>query len=88
MVRCRVFVSGRVQGVWFRESCRREADANGVAGWIRNRADGRVEAVFEGEPAAVTRMIAWCREGPPRADVLDIETSEEAIEGLSGFAVR
>ena len=85
MVRCRVIVSGRVQGVWFRQSCRAEAVANGVAGWVRNRADGRVEAVFEGADAAVTRMVAWCREGPPRAEVVDVDVSEEPVEGLVGF---
>jgi acylphosphatase len=74
--------------VWFRESCRREAAARGVAGWVTNRADGRVEAVFEGREAAVAEMVAWCRRGPPRAEVTGIDVSEEAPEGLSGFRVR
>jgi acylphosphatase len=87
MIRCRVIVSGRVQGVWFRQSCRHEAIANGVAGWVRNRADGRVEAVFEGDDGAVTRMVAWCRHGPRRAEVTDVEVAEEPEEGLTGFDV-
>ena len=80
---------GRVQGVFFRESTRREADARGVAGWVRNRDDGAVEAVFEGEPGAVEAMVAWCREGPEGAVVEDIEASlEEDPDGLTGFEVR
>ena len=77
-----------VQGVWFRESCRREAAARGVAGWVSNRADGRVEAVFEGSEPAVAEMVAWCRMGPPRAEVTGIDVSEELPEGLVGFRVR
>jgi acylphosphatase len=77
-----------VQGVWFRESCRREAVARGVAGWVANRIDGGVEAVFEGPEPAVGEMVAWCRMGPPRADVTDVEVSQEPPEGLVGFRVR
>ena len=84
----RVVVSGHVQGVWFRESCRREADERGVAGWARNRADGTVEAVFEGQESAVAQVVAWCRRGPPRAVVTGVDVVEEAPEGLSGFRVR
>ena len=58
-----MFVSGRVQGVWFRGTCQEQARAFGVTGWVRNAYDGRVEAVFEGPPAAVDRMVAWCHEG-------------------------
>jgi acylphosphatase len=87
-VRRRVVVSGRVQGVFFRDSCRREAAALGVAGWVRNRADGRVEAVFEGDADAVERLVAWCRSGPSRADVDAVEVHEEAPAGERGFAVR
>ena len=88
IVRRRVVVSGRVQGVWFRESCRREAESLGVAGSVRNRADGAVEAVFEGESAAVLALVAWCRTGPPRADVEHVEVADETPEGVAGFRVR
>jgi acylphosphatase len=81
-------VSGRVQGVWFRESCREEAVLHGVSGWIRNLADGRVEAVFEGDPAAVDALVAWCHEGPLRARVRDVERLDELPASVSGFAVR
>jgi acylphosphatase len=86
--RQRVFVSGRVQGVWFRESCREQAVATGVAGWVRNRSDGRVEAVLEGAPAAVARVVAWCRTGPGRARVDGVEVLDEAPVGEVGFRVR
>ena len=85
--RAHVVVRGLVQGVWFRESCRREADERGVAGWVRNRMDGAVEAVFEGPPAGVAQMVAWCRRGPPRAEVSGVDVTEEAAEGLVGFRV-
>jgi acylphosphatase len=81
-------VSGLVQGVWFRDSCRREAVARDVAGWVRNRMDGTVEAVFEGPEAAVAQCVAWCRIGPPRADVAGITVTEEPAEGLVGFQLR
>lgn len=86
--RVRVFVSGLVQGVWFREGCRKEALANGVAGWVRNLADGRVEACLEGGPDAVDRVVAWCREGPLRAQVTGVEVVEEDPVGEVGFRVR
>nr|WP_179419600.1 acylphosphatase [Streptomyces sp. TLI_235] len=88
MIRRRVVVAGVVQGVFFRDTCRREAAAAGVAGWVRNLPDGRVEAVFEGEPAAVERLVAWCGRGPSRAVVEERRISEEAPEGLTGFEVR
>ena len=81
-------MTGRVQGVWFRDSVRREAIARGVAGWVRNRADGSVEAVFEGDPSAVAQCVSWCRQGPPRAEVTGVDVSEEPPEGLAGFAIR
>jgi acylphosphatase len=87
-IRRRVWVSGRVQGVAFRAATRRTAQAAGVAGFVRNLADGRVEAVFEGEPGAVAALLAWCREGPGGARVDGVEIREEAPEGLSGFAIR
>jgi acylphosphatase len=89
LVRRRVVVSGRVQGVWFRESCRREAEAiGGIAGWVRNRGDGQVEAVFEGESAAVLAMTTWCRLGPPRAEITGVDVTEEAPTGEVGFRIR
>lgn len=87
-VRRRVVISGRVQGVWFRDSCRRHAEEVGVSGWVANRLDGSVEAAFEGDPNDVERIIAWCRIGPPRADVVELRVTEEPVEGLVGFRVR
>ncbi|HEX5616224.1 MAG TPA: acylphosphatase [Acidimicrobiia bacterium] len=87
-VRVRVHVQGRVQGVWFRESCRREAEAVGVSGWVRNLGDGRVQAELEGPPAAVARVVAWCREGPSRARVDGVETEMLTPLGGAGFRVR
>jgi acylphosphatase len=87
-MRARVVVSGRVQGVWFRDSCRREAVARDLTGWVRNRMDGTVEAVFEGPAPAVAQLVAWCRMGPPRADVTGIDVVEEPPEGLVGFRIR
>jgi acylphosphatase len=87
-VRRRVLVSGRVQGVWFRESCREQATLAGVAGWARNLFDGRVEVVLEGPPAAVDRVVAWCGLGPNRARVESVAVVEEAPVGERGFRVR
>jgi acylphosphatase len=83
-----VFVAGRVQGVWFRESCREQAVALGVTGWIRNLADGRVEVVLEGPEAAVERVVQWCHDGPSRAHVERVEVQVEDLIGESGFHVR
>lgn len=88
VVRRRVVVEGRVQGVWFREACREQAVALGVAGWVRNLADGTVEGVFEGPPATVERLVTWCRTGPSRARVDRVATSEEIPVGDAGFRVR
>ena len=79
---------GQVQGVFFRDSTRRAADSRGVAGWVCNREDGAVEAWFEGADDAVTAMIEWARNGPPRAEVDAIEVVEAEPSGLSGFDVR
>ena len=81
-------VSGRVQGVWFRDECRTEARALGVNGFARNCADGTVEAEFEGPEAAVERMIAWCRTGSARARVDSTEVERIATVGEPGFRVR
>jgi acylphosphatase len=88
VVRRHVWVSGRVQGVWFRQSCADAARAAGVAGWVRNGADGRVEAVFEGEEPAVARLVSWCRQGPVRAVVTGVEVVQEEPEGFAGFAIK
>jgi acylphosphatase len=86
--RRRVVVHGQVQGVFFRDSTQEEAERRGVAGWVTNRGDGAVEAVFEGDPEAVDAMVSFCREGPSAADVDNVEESDEEPEGLSSFEVR
>jgi acylphosphatase len=88
VIRRRVLVSGRVQGVWFRDACRSEARRMGVHGWVRNLRDGRVEAAFEGEPDAVNEMANWCQHGPPHAEVAAVEIVDEAPVGESGFRIR
>jgi acylphosphatase len=88
MIRRHVVVRGFVQGVFFRDSVRRLASSLGVSGWVRNTGDGAVEAVFEGEPDAVARLVDFCRRGPRGARVDDVELSEEIVEGLSGFSIR
>ncbi len=88
IVRRRLRVTGRVQGVWFRESCREVAGRLGVAGSVRNRADGTLEVVVEGGQHEVEALVAWCRSGPPAAEVTDVEVADERPEGLTGFRVR
>jgi acylphosphatase len=87
MVRRRVIVHGRVQGVGFRMSVARRATTRGVAGWVRNLPDVSVEALFEGEPDAVESLVHYCRRGPLGAAVSGVDVFEEAPEGLAGFAV-
>lgn len=87
-VRAHVVVSGRVQGVWYRQGCWEAADAAGVRGWVRNRSDGTVEAVLEGSPVAVDRVVAWMRVGPPRAVVDHLRVTREAPQGEGSFRVR
>ncbi|CAA9323445.1 MAG: Acylphosphate phosphohydrolase, putative [uncultured Friedmanniella sp.] len=87
MIRRRVVVTGRVQGVFFRDSTRREARRRQVAGWVTNRPDGSVEAVFEGEPDAVEAVVAWTRRGPVRARVESHTVTEEEPAGEDGFRV-
>jgi acylphosphatase len=84
-LRRRVLIKGRVQGVGFRWSCRRMAEAQGLAGWCRNLPDGRVEACFEGDPAAVEAALAWCREGPSSAIVTSVDVTPETPQGERGF---
>jgi len=88
VIRRRVVVHGHVQGVFFRDSARRLAQQHGVAGWISNRWDGAVEAVFEGEEDAVERLVDFCRKGPRGAQVASVEVTDEEPESLSGFTVR
>jgi acylphosphatase len=87
-VRRRVVAHGRVQGVFFRDSVRREAARRGVAGWARNCPDGTAEAVFEGPEDAVAAMVAFVRAGPGHASVDRVDVDDEAPEGLSAFDVR
>lgn len=86
-VRCRVIVSGRVQGVYYRHTCRAVARELGVNGWVCNRRDGTVEIVAEGSRDAVGELIAWCREGPPLADITSLEIIDETPAGERGFRV-
>lgn len=87
-VRRRVVVHGRVQGVFFRDSVRERAGGGGLAGWVRNRDDGAVEAVFEGDRDAVDELVRFCESGPSSADVERVDVSDEEHEGLQGFDVR
>lgn len=87
MIRRRVIVEGRVQGVFFRDTMRRLAQSRGVAGWVRNRADGSVEAVLEGEPEAVEALVRFAGEGPRGADVRAVDVRDEPLEGLDGFHI-
>ena len=88
MIRRRALVRGRVQGVFFRDTTRRRAESLGVAGWARNRDDGAVEVVAEGEGDAVDRLVDYVRRGPGHAEVSDVDVTEEEPEGLSGFDTR
>ena len=87
-VRRRLLVSGRVQGVFFRDTCRRVAEEEKVSGWASNLSDGRVEVVLEGDEGAVERVLQWCREGTDWAHVDSVDVSDEDPEGLSGFVIR
>jgi len=86
--RARVFVSGRVQGVYYRASTREEAERRGVDGWVRNLDDGRVEAVFEGSCEAVEAMVEWCHTGSRLAAVEDVAVDCESPAGEDGFRIR
>lgn len=87
-VRRRIRIRGDVQGVNFREATRRKATEAGVAGWVTNRSDGSVEAVFEGPPEAVDQLVEFCEEGPTPARVDRVDVTEEQPETLTGFDVR
>jgi len=86
-LRLRLSIRGRVQGVWFRESTRIEAERLGVNGWVRNCADGSVEAVLEGDAVAVRLMEKWCRTGPGGARVVDVKAAPEPVANEKGFRV-
>jgi acylphosphatase len=88
LIRRKVTSHGRVQGVFFRDSTRERAKTHGVAGWVRNTADGAVEAVLEGPPEAVDRVTRFLETGPPSADVQSTDVDEQEPEGLSGFEIR
>ncbi|CAN5808017.1 acylphosphatase [soil metagenome] len=87
-VRRRVVVGGRVQGVFFRDECRRRARELGLRGWVSNRPDGRVEIEAEGSPDVVDRLVDWARTGPPHAEVAGVEVTDLDPTGLPGFEVR
>ena len=87
-LRAHVFVSGRVQGVYYRANTRDTAQERGVEGWVRNLDDVRVEAVFEGDRVAVESMVEWCHEGSPQANVEEVSVEYGEPEGASGFEVR
>lgn len=86
--RAHVYVSGRVQGVFYRATTRDTAREHGVGGWVRNLDDGRVEAVFEGPESAVEAMVEWCHTGSPAAEVDDVDASYEEPKGIERFEVR
>jgi len=88
VARRRLVLHGRVQGVWFRDSARHEAERRGVAGWAANLDDGTVEVVLEGAPEAVAAVEAWCGVGPPQAEVERVDATDEPPAGLAGFSVR
>ncbi|GGN88660.1 acylphosphatase [Actinoplanes lobatus] len=88
MIRKHVLAEGLVQGVFFRDSCRRVACRHAVRGWVRNLPDGRVEAVFEGDPEGVAQLVSWARTGPTGARVDNLEVHEEPAEGFDAFTIR
>ena len=87
-VRVHVVATGVVQGVWFRHACREAARAEGLGGWVRNRADGAVEAELEGPAAAVDRVVAWFRTGPPRARVDSVDVNVVEVVGDQRFRIH
>jgi acylphosphatase len=88
VIRKRVMISGEVQGVFFRDTCRRIALRQGVTGWVRNLPDRRVEAVFEGPVEPVQSLVDWASQGPCEAIVAHVDVRDEPPEGLSGFTIR
>lgn len=88
MARAHVFVSGKVQGVFYRDTTKKEADKRGVRGWVRNLRDGRVEAVFEATPELVEEMVAWCKVGSPLSRPTFVDRIDEPEESLEGFLIQ
>ncbi|MEW5949160.1 MAG: acylphosphatase [Thermodesulfobacteriota bacterium] len=89
MVRAHVIINGRVQGVFFRYSTQQEATRLGLKGWVKNRSDGQVEAVFEGDEPTVEKMLKWCHQGPPHAVVNRVDVTWEDYNGeFDGFNIR
>jgi acylphosphatase len=86
--RAHVWVSGRVQGVFFRQQTSEQARTLGVSGWVLNAPDGRVEAAFEGPEDAVEAMVRWCREGTEWSEIERVDVEREEPEGLDGFEIR
>ena len=83
-----VKILGRVQGVWYRASTKQKAESLGIKGWVRNTNDGCVEAVFEGEGSLVDEMISWCRQGPPMAQVENIDIKTQNLSNFEGFKIK
>ncbi len=88
LVRAHLWIAGRVQGVGYRFSTQDVAMLNGLAGWVKNLPDGRVEVVFEGDRPAVEDVIKWCHHGPPHASITTVLVEYEPLEGLKGFEIR
>ena len=82
------YVSGRVQGVSFRQATAEQAERLDLDGWVRNLVDGRVEVLFEGDEVAVTELASWLEQGPPAAEVNVLELQDQALQGVAGFIVR
>ncbi|MEO1055883.1 MAG: acylphosphatase [Actinomycetota bacterium] len=87
LIRCRVIVRGRVQGVFYRDSCRQMAQRLGVNGWVRNLPDGTIEFAAEGRRSDVEMLLTWAREGPPRAAVSGLDVHDESVRGETTFRV-
>jgi len=84
-----VVISGRVQGVWFRANTKQKAEQLGVTGWVKNTADGKVEAIFEGDKKHIQEMIDWCHQGPPSAQIEQVEITEQSLSnGFDGFSIK
>jgi len=84
-----VVISGRVQGVWFRANTKQKAEQLGMTGWVRNTADGKVEALFEGDEKHIQEMIDWCHRGPPMAQIDNVEITEQSSSnGFDGFSIK
>ncbi|RMG85020.1 MAG: acylphosphatase [Bacteroidetes bacterium] len=88
MKRYQIWIRGKVQGVWFRASAKREAEALGLVGFVKNLPDGRVYAEAEGDEAALNAFVDWCMQGPPLAKVWSVEVSEVPVHGFSEFEIR